>query len=76
MFEMLGDLIDGYDQVTIFVSDPSQTQVVLDRIAALPELKGKTLKLRTDTTGVSAVSSPLESLDSVMGCSRLWLVRP
>ena len=67
VFEMLGDLIDGYDQVTIFVSDPSQTQVVLDRIAALPELKGKTLKLRTDTTGVSAVSSPLESLDSVMG---------
>lgn len=67
MFEMFGDSIEGYGEVAFLVDDPSQTQVVLERIRALPELQGKTLKLRADTTEVNAVSSPLESLDALMG---------
>ena len=53
---------EGYLQLTIYVEDPVGIQNVYDNISALPELKGKTLKLTMDTEEYDAVSAPLESL--------------
>lgn len=53
---------DGYQQLTIYVKDPVSIQNVYDKISALPELKGKTLKLSIDTDEYDVVSMPLESL--------------
>lgn len=53
---------DGYTQLTIYVEDPVSIQNVYDRISALPELKGKTLKLTIDTEEYEVVSAPLKSL--------------
>ena len=63
MFEMFpDDLLNGYQQLTIYVEDPVSIQNVYDRIADLPELKGKTLKLSIDTEEYDVVSAPLTSL--------------
>ena len=63
MFEMFPDgFLDGYQQLTIYVEDPVSIQNVYDRIADLPELKGKTLKLSIDTEEYDVVSAPLTSL--------------
>ena len=63
MFEMFpDDILDGYQQLTIYVEDPVSIQNVYDRIADLPELKGKTLKLSIDTDEYDVVSAPLTSL--------------
>ncbi len=60
MFELFGNELTGYQQLTIYVDDPTGVQSVYDRIATLPELKGKTLKLSIDTEEYDGVSSPLE----------------
>ncbi|MCI8506569.1 MAG: ABC transporter permease [Lachnospiraceae bacterium] len=57
---------DGYQQLTIFVEDPVDIRNVYDRISALPELKGKTLKLTMDTDEYDEVSAPLESLQKMV----------
>lgn len=62
MFELWGEELNGYQQLTVYVEDPISIQRVYDRIAALPELKGKTLKLSMDTEEYEVVSAPLESL--------------
>lgn len=56
----------GYQQLTIYVKDPMQIQTVYDQIAALPELKGKTLKLTINTEAVDTISAPLESLQKAV----------
>lgn len=66
LFEMFGDELDGYQQLTIYVEDPVRVQNVYDRISALPELKGKTLKLSIDTDEYDVVSTPLESLQKLV----------
>lgn len=66
VLDLFGDLVDGYDQLTVFVEDPAQAQAVLERISALPELRGKTLKARIEAAEARAVSSPLESLGTLM----------
>lgn len=53
---------DFYQYLTIFVEDPAGVKNVYDKISALPELQGKTLKLTIDTDEYDDVSSPLESL--------------
>ncbi len=62
MFELFKEELSGYQQLTIYVRNPDGVQNVCDRIAALPELKGKTLKLSVDTEEYDVVSAPLESL--------------
>lgn len=66
LFEMFGDELEGYQQLTIYVEDPVRVQNVYDRISALPELKGKTLKLSIDTDEYDVVSTPLESLQKLV----------
>ena len=60
------DYDNGYSQLTIYVEDPVSIQNVYDRISALPELTGKTLKLTIDTDEYDAVSTPLESLQKLV----------
>lgn len=57
---------DGYSQLSIYVEDPVSIQNVYDKISALPELKGKTLKLTIDTEEYDVVSTPLDSLQTLM----------
>lgn len=66
LFELWGDELNGYQQLTIYVEDPVSIQNVYDKIAALPELKGKTLKLSIDTEEYDVVSTPLESLQELV----------
>ena len=66
MFEIWGDELDGYQQLTIYVADPVSVQNVYDKIAALPEIKGKTLRLSIDTDEYEVVSAPLESLPQLV----------
>ncbi len=73
LFELFQDKIDGYDQLTIFVEDPVNIQNVYDRIAALPELKDKTLKLDINTETYDVVSSPLESLEKLIHTTILFI---
>lgn len=61
-----GDYDEGYSQLTIYVEDPVSIQNVYDKISALPELKGKTLKLSIDTDEYDVVSTPLESLQKLV----------
>lgn len=74
MFELFGEEQDGYGQLTIYVEDPVGVQNVYDRIAALPELKGKTLKLRIDTEEYDVVQAPLETLQSVVNTILIIIV--
>lgn len=62
MFELWGEELNGYQQLTIYIEDPVSVQNVYDKISALPELKGKTLNLSIDTDEYDVVSMPLESL--------------
>lgn len=57
---------DGYQQLTIYVEDFVSIQNVYDKISALPELKGKSLKLSIDTDEMDAISAPLESLKKLV----------
>ena len=66
MFELWGDELNGYQQLTIYVEDPVSVQNVYDNISDLPELKGKTLKLSIDTDEYDVVSTPLESLQKLV----------
>lgn len=66
MFELFGDDLNGYQQLTIYVEDPISIQNVYDKISALPELKDKTLKLSIDTDEYDTVSTPLESLQKLV----------
>lgn len=60
------DYDEGYSQLTIYVEDPVSIQNIYDKISALPELKGKTLKLSIDTDEYDVVSTPLESLQKLV----------
>lgn len=71
LFDLYGADMDGYQQLTIYVKDPLHVRAVYDKISALPELKGKTLKLRIDTEEYDAVSAPLESLQKLVGIAVL-----
>ena len=66
MFELFKEELNGYQQLTIYVEDPVSIQNVYDKISALPELKGKTLKLSIDTDEYDVVSTPLESLQQLV----------
>lgn len=66
LFELFKDELDGYQQLTIYVEDPVSIQNVYDKISALPELKGKTLKLSIDTDEYEVVSTPLKSLQKLV----------
>ena len=66
LFEVFGDELNGYQQLTIYVEDPVSVQNVYDKISALPELKGKTLKLTIDTEEYDIVSTPLETLQKLV----------
>lgn len=66
LFQLFEDELNGYQQLTIYVEDPVSIQNVYDKIAALPELKGKTLKLTIDTDEYDVVSAPLESLQKLV----------
>lgn len=66
MFEIWEDELNGYQQLTIYVEDPVSIQNVYDKLSALPELKGKTLKLSIDTNEYDIVSTPLESMQKLM----------
>lgn len=52
---------------------PVNIQNVYDRIAALPELKDKTLKLDINTETYDVVSSPLESLEKLIHTTILFI---
>ncbi len=55
-----------YSSVTIYVKDPAEIQNVYDKIKALPEIQGKTLKLSISNDDYQVVETPLEALkDSV-----------
>lgn len=69
LFELFGDELNGYQQLTIYVEDPVSIQNVYDRISALPELKGKTLKLSIDTDEYDVVSTPLTSLQKLVNAT-------
>lgn len=69
MFEIFKKELNGYQQLTIYVEDPVSVQNVYDKISALPELKGKTLKLSIDTEEYDVVSTPLESLQRLVGAT-------
>lgn len=69
LFELFGDELNGYQQLTIYVEDPVSVQNVYDRISALPELKGKTLKLSIDTDEYDVVSTPLTSLQKLVNAT-------
>lgn len=62
---------EGYYQLTIYVEDPAGVQSVYDKISALPELEGKTLKLTIDTEEIDAISTPLESLQSLVNTAMI-----
>lgn len=66
MFELFKEELNGYQQLTIYVEDPVSVQNVYDKISALPELKGKTMKLSIDTDEYDVVSKPLESLPKLV----------
>lgn len=66
MFEIWGDELDGYQQLTIYVEDPVSIQNVYDKISDLPQLRDKTLKLTIDTEKYEVVSTPLESLPKLV----------
>ncbi len=66
MFELFKEELNGYQQLTIYVEGPVSVQNVYDKISALPELKGKTLKLSIDTDEYDVVSTPLESLQQLV----------
>lgn len=66
MFELFKKELNGYQQLTIYVEDPVSVQNVYDKITALPELKGKTLKLSIDTDEYDVVSTPLESMQQLV----------
>lgn len=66
MFELFGEELNGYQQLTIYGEDPVNIQTVYDSIAALPQLKGKTLKLQVDTEEYDVVAAPLASLQKLM----------
>lgn len=66
MFELFKEELNGYQQLNIYVEDPVSVQNVYDKISALPELKGKTLKLSIDTDEYDVVSTPLESLQQLV----------
>ncbi len=66
LFELFGNELNGYQQLTIYVEDPVGVQNVYDRISALPELRGKTLKLSIDTDEYDVVSAPLESMQKLV----------
>lgn len=59
MEEVPGDL-------EIYVEDPESVQNVYDRIANLPEIKGKTFTLAIDTEEYDVIANPLESLQSLV----------
>ena len=65
------DYAEGFFQLTIFVEDPVSIQNVYDKIAALPELRGKSLKLSIDTDEYEVVSKPLESLQKLVNTTIL-----
>ncbi len=65
IFKDMGDT-DFYQQLTIFVEDPLGIQNVYNKISALPEIKGKTLKLSIDTDEYDIVSAPLDSLEKLV----------
>lgn len=55
-----------YQSVTIYVKDPAEIQSVYNKIQALPEIQGKTLKLSISNDDYQTVEPPLEALkDSV-----------
>ena len=58
--------VNDYSQLAVFVEDPVSIQNVYDKISALPELKGKTLKLTIDTDEYDIISTPLESLQGLV----------
>lgn len=64
---------EGYYQLTIYVEDPACVQSVYDKISALPELEGKTLKLTIDTEEIDAISTPLESLQSLVNTAMILI---
>lgn len=51
-----------YQSVTVYVDDPAEIQKVYDKIASLPEIQGKTLKLSIVNEEYQAVETPLETL--------------
>jgi putative ABC transport system permease protein len=55
-----------FDSVDIFVEDPAEIQNVYDRIANLPQVKGKTFTLGIDTEEYEVIANPLESLQSLV----------
>lgn len=69
MFELFEEEQDGYGQLTIYVEDPVNIQNVCNRISALPELAGKTLKLSIDTEEYDVVSAPLASLEQLVNAA-------
>ena len=71
MFELWGDELNGYQQLTIYVEDPVNIQKVYDEISALPELNDKTLTLNINTDEYEVVSTPLESLQKLMNTAIL-----
>lgn len=73
MFELFGDEHDGYGQLTIYVKDPVSIQKVYDKISALPELKGKTLKLSINTDEYDVVSTPLASLEKLVNTAIIMI---
>lgn len=64
---------DGYQQLTIYVKDSVPIQSVYDKISALPELKGKTLKLTMNTEEIDAISAPLESLQKSVSITMILI---
>ena len=74
MFELFGDELNGYQQLTIYVEDPVSVQNVYDRISVLPELENKTLKLSIDTDEYDVVSTPLESLQKLVNTTIIIII--
>lgn len=74
MFELFGDELNGYQQLTIYVEDPVSVENVYDRISVLPELENKTLKLSIDTDEYDVVSTPLESLQKLVNTTIIIII--
>lgn len=70
LFALFEEELGGcYQQLTIYAEDPVSIRNVYDKISALPELKGKTLKLTMDTGEYEVVAMPLESLQKLVSTS-------
>lgn len=66
MRKNFGRELDGYPSINIYVNDPAEIEKVYDKVKALPEIKGKTLKAEISNEDYESISNPLESMQNMI----------